>query len=166
MVRSSTGADASEVSAVQRCSFKRLGAVYVGRRHDQIERDGLAAADQIGNSPVATCGDARHHRIAVEAEKGHGGAQYARPFVLGFVQQLAGRRRDDRMNARLAEMRCVHHGAQGRLNRTAGIGQEVGDARQRLVLLRIENMQDRADKQAVARLFPMVALVEGTFRVH
>ena len=144
---------------------ERLGAVYVGRRHDQIERDGLAAADQIGNAPVASCRHPRHHGIAIEAEKRHGGAQYARPFVLGFVQQLAGRRRDDGMNACLAEMRRIHHGTQGRLDRTAGIGQEVGDARQGLVLLRIENMQDRADQQRMAGLFPMVALVETAFGI-
>ncbi len=69
------------------------------------------------------------------------------------------------MNASLAEMRRVHHGAQGRLDRAAGIGQEIGDARQRLVLLRIENMQDRADQQAMAGLFPMITLVEAAFGI-
>lgn len=144
---------------------KRLGAVYVGRWHDQIERDGLAAADQIGNAPIASRRHPRHHGIAVEAEKRHGGGEHPASFVLALVQQLARRRRDDGMNASLAEMRRVHHGAQGRLDRAAGIGQEIGDARQRLVLLRIENMQDRADQQAMAGLFPMITLVEAAFGI-
>ena len=144
---------------------ERLGAVYVGWRHDQIERDGLAAADQVGNAPVAPRRHPRHHGIAVEAEKRHGGGEHARPLVLGFVQQFAGGRRDDGMSACFAEMRRVHHRAQGCLDRAAGIGQEVGDARQGLVLLRIENMQDRADQQAMAGLFPMVALVETAFGI-
>ena len=69
------------------------------------------------------------------------------------------------MNAGFAQMRRVHHRAQGRFDRTAGIGQEVGDARQGLVLLGIENVQDRADKQAVTGLFPMVTLVEAAFGI-
>jgi hypothetical protein len=71
----------------------------------------------------------------------------------------------DLFNSSRAEMRCIHHGAQGRLDRTAGIGQEVGDARERLVRFRIEDMQDRADQQAMAGLFPMVALVEAAFGI-
>ncbi len=144
---------------------ERLGAVYVGWRHDQIERDRPAAADQIGNAPVAACRHSRHHGIAVEAEKGHGCGKDAAALVLALVQQLAGRRRDDWMNARLAEMRRIHHGAQGRLDRAARIGQEIGDARQRLVPLRIEDMQDRADQQAMAGLFPMIAFVEAAFGI-
>ena len=50
------------------------------------------------------------------------------------------------MHTGFAQMRRVHHGAQGRLDRTARIGQKARDPRQRLVLLGIENMQDGADQ--------------------
>jgi len=51
-------------------------------------------------------------------------------------------------------VRRRHHGAQRRLDRTSWIGQEVGDARERLVWLGIEDMQDRADEEAVALAIP------------
>ena len=69
------------------------------------------------------------------------------------------------MNAALAEMRCRHHGAQRRFDRALRIGQEVGDAGERLVRLGIEDMQDRADEQAVAGLLPMIAALERSFRI-
>lgn len=49
------------------------------------------------------------------------------------------------MNAGLAEMRGVHHGAQCRLDGALRIGEEVGDAGERLVGFRIEDVKDRAD---------------------
>ncbi len=61
------------------------------------------------------------------------------------------------MNAGFAQMRRIHHGAQSGLDRALRIGQEVGDARQRLVRLGIKDVQDRADQKAVRSLFPMVA---------
>lgn len=70
-----------------------------------------------------------------------------------------------RMNASFAEVRRVHHGAQGRLDRAARIGQEIGDARQGFVVLRIENMQDRADQQAMAGLVPMFPFVQAPFGI-
>ena len=146
-------------------AYERFGAVDVGGRHDEVEADRLLASDKIGDVPVAPRRDAGHDGIAVEAEKAHGSREHARAFVVGFVQQLARRRCDDGMDASVAEMRSVHHRAQGGFHRAARIGQEVGDAGQRLVLLGVEDVQDRADKQAVAGLFPVVALVERSFRV-
>src|SRR5690606_33547696 len=55
--------------------------------------------------------------------------------------------------------------AKRRLDGAAGIGQEVGNTRQGLVLLRIKDMQDRADQQAMAGLFPVIALVERAFGI-
>ena len=52
---------------------ERLGAADVGRRHDEIECDGARRIDEIGDPPVALPRDFRDHRIAVEAEEGHGG---------------------------------------------------------------------------------------------
>ena len=52
-----------------------------------------------------------------------------------------------------------------RLDRALGIGEEVGDAGQRLVLLGIEDMQDRADQERMAGLFPMVAPFQGAFGI-
>jgi hypothetical protein len=59
---------------------------------------------------------------------------------------------DDGMNAGLAEMGGLHHRRQRRLDRPLRVGQEGGDAGQRLVLLGIEDMQDRADQQRVRGL--------------
>ncbi len=69
------------------------------------------------------------------------------------------------MNAGFAQMRRVHHRAQSRFDGTARIGQEVGDAGQGFILLGIEDVQDRPDKQAVAGFFPMVALIETAFGI-
>ena len=46
------------------------------------------------------------------------------------------------------------------------IGQEIGDARERLVWLGIEDMQDRADEEAVAGLLPVIAAIERPFRIN
>jgi hypothetical protein len=62
-------------------------------------------------------------------------------------------------------VRRRHHGAQRRFDRTLWVGQEVGDARERLVWLGIEDMQDRSDEKAVAGLLPMIAAVERSFRI-
>ncbi len=65
----------------------------------------------------------------------------------------------------VAEMRCFHHRLQCCLDRAAWIGQEVGDASERLVLFNIENMQDGADQQRVAGLLPVVSPFQRSFRV-
>ncbi len=62
-------------------------------------------------------------------------------------------------------MRRRHHGAQRCFDRTLWVGQEVGDAGERLVWLGIEDMQDRADEKAVAGLLPMIAAIERPFRI-
>ena len=69
------------------------------------------------------------------------------------------------MHTGFAQMRRIHHRPQCRFNRTARVGQEIGDTCQRLVFFGIENMQDRADQKAVAGLFPMVAPFERTFGI-
>ena len=62
-------------------------------------------------------------------------------------------------------MGCLHHGCQRRLDRPLRIGEEGGDAGQRLVVLGIEHVEDRADEQRVAGLFPMVSLFERAFGI-
>ena len=62
-------------------------------------------------------------------------------------------------------MRRRHHRAQRRLDRALGIGEEVGDAGERLVRLGVEHMQDGADQQRVAGLLPVVPPFERAFRV-
>ena len=106
----------------------------------------------------------RDHGIAVEAEKRHGGREHAGALVLALVQELARGARDDGMHAALAEMRRRHHRAQGRLDRPPRIGEEVGDAGEGLVLLGVEDVQDRADQQRMAGLLPMIAALERAFR--
>ena len=110
-----------------------------------------------------TCG---HDRIAIEAEERHGGREHAGALVLGLVEQLArgARRRPD---AAPASPRCgvviIARSVVsiGRLR----IGEEGGDAGERLVRLGVEDMQDRADQQRVAGLLPMVAPLERAFGI-
>ena len=66
--------------------------------------------------------------------------EHAGALVAGFVQQLARGRGDDGMDAGLAEMRRSHHGGERRLDRPLRIGEEGGDAGERLVLLGIEDV--------------------------
>ena len=69
------------------------------------------------------------------------------------------------MRSRLCQMRRGHHRLQRRLDRTLGIGEEGGDAGEGLVRLGVEDMQDGADQQRVAGLLPMVAALQGAFRI-
>ena len=78
---------------------QRLGAVDVGGRHNEIEADRRPFRDEIGDAPVAAVGHLSHHGIAVEAEKRHRGGENARAFVVRLVEELAGGRRDDGVNA-------------------------------------------------------------------
>ncbi|MNY44139.1 hypothetical protein D3C86_1791420 [compost metagenome] len=55
-----------------------------------------------------------------------------------------------------------HHSMQRQLEGTSRIAKEVGNAAQRLVLAGVEHMQDGADQQCVAGLFPMVPAFECT----
>ena len=72
---------------------------------------------------------------------------------------------DDGVDAGFAEMRRAHHGGECRLDRPLGVGQEGGDAGERLVLLGIEDVQDRADQKRVAGLLPVVPLFEAAFGI-
>ena len=74
-----------------------------------------------------------------------------------LFKQLAGRTGDDRMHAAFAEVRRRHHRSQRRLDRTARVGEEIGDAGERLVRLGVEHVQDGADQQRMAGLLPVVA---------
>jgi hypothetical protein len=60
--------------------------------------------------------------------------------------------------------RC-HHGAQRRLDWAPGIGEEVGDAGERLFSLGIEDMEDGADEERVAGLLPMIAPFQRAFGI-
>src|SRR3546814_3063612 len=59
-----------------------------------------------------------------------------------------------------ADMVGRHHPPQRGDERSLGIGQEGRDPRERLVLLGIENVKDRADQQRMRGFFPMVAPFE------
>src|SRR5690606_22905860 len=50
--------------------------------------------------------------------------------------------------------------------RALRIGKETRDARQSLLFLCVENVKDRADEEAVAGLFPVVAPLESPFRIY
>ena len=43
-----------------------------------------------------------------------------------------------------------------------GVGQEICDAGEGLILFRVKHMKDSAYQEGVARLFPVIALFQGT----
>ena len=57
----------------------------------------------------------------------------------------------------VAEMVGGHHSTQGRGEAALRIGKERCDPCEGLFLLGIENVEDRADEQRMAGLFPMIA---------
>jgi hypothetical protein len=136
----------------------------VRRRHHQIQRHRMLGRDQVGDAPVAARSDFGHRGIAVQAEERHGGAQHAGTLVVRLVEHFARSRCDYRMRA-IAQVGRGHHPVQGQLERAGRIGQEVGDAAQRLVFARVEHMQDGPDQQRVRSLFPMVALLQRAFGI-
>ncbi|MNI39454.1 hypothetical protein D3C73_936360 [compost metagenome] len=145
-----------------------LGAADVRRRYDEVERDRRSCVHKVGDAPITGRGRLRHDRIAVEAEERHRRGQDARAFVLRLVQHLPRRRRDDGMNHRIfrdAEMVGLHHPAQGVSEAALRIGQEAGDTREGLLLLRIEDVEDRPDQQGVAGFLPVAAPFERSFRI-
>ncbi|CRX12436.1 hypothetical protein PAERUG_P64_East_of_England_6_01_14_03954 [Pseudomonas aeruginosa] len=138
---------------------ERLRPRNVRRRHHQVQRYRMLGSDQIGDAPVAARRDFGHRGIAVQAEERHGRAQHAGTLVVRLVEHFARRRCNDRMRP-IAEVRRGHHAVQGQLERTGRVGQEVGDAAQRLVFARVEHMQDGPDQQRVAGFFPMISLLQ------
>ena len=126
---------------------------------------GRSRFDQIADPPVAAARHLGDHRIAIEPEEAHGRREHAGALVLGLVEKLPGGRRHDRDAARsprcgVAIMACSVFSIGAR-----GIGQEIGDAGERLVGLGVENMEDRADQERVAGLFPMIAAFERAFGI-
>src|SRR3546814_14221777 len=70
------------------------------------------------------------------------------------------------MDACLAQMRGQHHRLQRGFHRPLRVRQEIGDTGQGLVGFGVEDVQDRANQQRVAGLFPMVALLKAAFGVR
>src|SRR3546814_16651177 len=70
----------------------------IRRRNDQIERGRMVGLNQVGDAPVAARCDRRDGRVAIETKKRHRGGEDAAALVLRFVQNLARRRCDDRVN--------------------------------------------------------------------
>ena len=64
-----------------------------------------------------------------------------------------------------AEMLRRHHRLQCRLDRPPGIGEEIGDAGERLVGLGVKHVQDRADEQRMAGLLPVIAALQRAFGI-
>ena len=147
---------------------ERLGAADVGGRNDKVQRDRPFTLDEIRDAPVAARGYLGDGRIAVEAEERHGGRQHARALVVALVEELARGRRDDRMDLRrvgVAEVVGAHHALE-RLDEAAlRIGKEGRDPGEGLVFIGIEDVENGADQQRVARLLPMVAAFERAFGI-
>ena len=145
-------------------AHQRLCAADVRRRHHQEEAHRPIGLHQVSDPPVATPGDLGDHGIAVDAQERHGGREHAGPLVLALVEELAGGRGDHRVRP-IAKVRRRHHGPQRRLDRAARIGEEGGDACEGLVGLGVEDVQDRADEQAVAGLLPVRSPLQRALRV-
>ena len=58
-----------------------------------------------------------------------------------------------------------HHPAQRVGEGALRIGEEGGDAGERLLFLRIQDMQDRSDQQRMAGLLPMASAFERAFGI-
>ena len=86
-------------------------------------------------------------------------------LVVRFVEHFARSRMRPRDAEAIAEVRRGHHPVQRQLEWAGRVGEEVGDAAQRLVLARIEHMQDGADQQRVRSLLPVVALLQRAFGI-
>ena len=140
----------------------------VGGWHHHVERDRPLGSHQIGNAPVRPRRVAGDQGIAVEAEQAHGGRDHAGALVVGLVQELAGNGGDDgvRFGPLLGtDMVGGQHDPQGAADGAGRIGEEGGDSRQRLLLLRVEHVQDGAGEQRVRGLLPVVAPLACPFRV-
>ncbi len=67
---------------------------------------------------------------------------------------------------RRAEMIGNHHATERMSKAALRIGQEGGDAGQRLLFLGIEDMQDGADQQGMTGLLPVAAPFQRPFRIN
>ncbi len=65
----------------------------------------------------------------------------------------------------ISKMPRGHHPMQRQLERASRVTEEVRHAAQRLVLSRVEHMQDRADQQRMTGLLPVVALLQRPFGI-
>ena len=155
----------STANLVQQQADERLGARDVRRRDDEVKRDGSATFNEVADAPVALPRHPGHNRVAIQAEERHGRGQHPRSLVVRLVQQLACRAGDHRVHAVGPKVGGCHHRAQRRLDRPSRVGQEVGDAGERLVGFGIEDVQDRADKERVAGLLPVVASFQRAFGI-
>ncbi|MCY1169727.1 hypothetical protein D9M73_97760 [compost metagenome] len=126
----------------------------------------MLSLDQVADAPVAALCDRRDHRISIEAQEGHRGRQYAAALVLALVQQLSRGAGDDGMDSLLAEMRRGHHRPKRLLDWSLRIGEEIGDAGERLVGFGVKDMQDRADQKRMAGLLPMVPAFQCPFGIN
>ena len=120
------------------------------------------------NPPVRSGGDRGDSGIAIEAEERHRGRQDTRAFVLGLVEHLARGRGDDRMHQwRLIRAQVIgrHHRAKRGDERAVGVGQEGCDPGERLLLLCVEDMEDGAHEQRMARLLPVATALERPFGI-
>ena len=120
---------------------------------------------KVCDAPVRCTGYLCHDRIAVEAKERHRSRQDAGPLIVRFVEQFLRRCRHDGVDTFVTKMPGGLHPVQRRLDPAARIGKERCDPGERFVLLGIKHVKDRADKQSVAGLFPVVALLEAAFRI-
>ena len=63
-------------------------------------------------------------------------------------------------------MLCLQHELQRLLEGPRRVGQETRASGQRLVFVRIKDMQDYTDQQRMPCLFPMIAAFQRAFRIN
>ena len=143
---------------VQHQADDGAGARQIARRHDQIQAHRGLGVHQIGDAKVACGRVSGDDRIAVEAETRQGRREDAREFVVALAQHLARGLGDGGMG-RIAEVPGLEHPLERLRLGGVRVGQEPGDAGQRLVALGVEDMQDGAGEQAVGGRLPVVARV-------
>jgi hypothetical protein len=143
---------------------ERLGPRNIRWRHDQIQCRRRRPVDEVADTPVASRRHLCNHGIAIEAEERHGGRQHARAFVLALVEEFTGRGGDHGMRT-ISEMQGRHHGTERRFDGSLRIRQEIGEPGERLVGLRVQNMENGANQQSVTGLFPMIAPFKRAFGI-
>ena len=125
----------------------------------------MLAADQIGDPPIRSARHLGDDRIAVKTQKGHGGREYARALILGFIEQFLGRCCDDRMYTCFSQMAGGFHAVQCCFDPARRVRQKCSNACECLVFFCVKDMQDSADKKCVARLFPVVTPFKAAFGI-
>ena len=130
----------------------------IARRHDEVQAHRGLGVHEVGDAKVAYGRISGDDRITVEAETRQGGREDAREFVVALAQHLARGLGHSGMG-RITEVPGLEHPLERLRLGGVRVGEEPGDAGQRLVALGVQDVQDGAGEQAVGGRLPVVARV-------